>query len=103
MVWTFFVLDYDETYNCCDDEEPNGVTPSVYLIPLDKQKEVERCATDAHDSFHTDEDSDFCITDYFEQHLSANGIKFKFIGEIELPFKERQVNYLADYIPREVV
>lgn len=103
MIWTFFVLDFDGTY---DNEliDSNGMEPLVYLIPLEKQKDVERCAKEAHNDFHTDKsECDYYIWDYFEDKLKFNKINFKLIGDIDLTFEERQVDYLADYIPREVV
>lgn len=103
-VWTFFVLDFDNTY---DNEEldSNGVQPIVYLIPSNKEKDVERYAIMAHDDFHLDENKKLglTITDYFEEWMNNNGVKFKPVGKIDLTFGERQVDYLADYIPREVV
>ena len=52
-MWTLFVLDFDGTY---DNEEPDsdGVQPLVYLIPLDRQKDVEHCAAMASQDFHSD-------------------------------------------------
>lgn len=103
MIWTLFVLDFDGTYDF-EEEYSNGVQPLVYLIPLDRQKDVERCAMEAHDDFHTDtSDCDWCIGDYFEEKLNNNGISFKEVGCIDLTFEERQVDYLADYIPRVIV
>lgn len=104
IVWTFFVLDFDGTYS---NELPDieGVQPSVYLIPLDEQKNVEAFARIACSAFHSEEnqESDMSIGDYFEELLKNNGIKFKYVGSIDLTFGERQVDYLADYIPREIV
>lgn len=102
-VWTLFILDFDGTYDN-EDNYDNGVEPLVYLIPLDKQAEVERIAQKASYAFNTDEDGCcWCIGDYFEEFLSQKKIDFQMIGSIDLTFGERQVNYLADYIPREVV
>lgn len=39
----------------------------------------------------------------FEELCEQNGIKVKLVGDIDLTFGERQVDYLADYIPREIV
>ena len=103
MIWTLFVLEYDGAYDCCDDYEPNGITHSVYLIPLEKQKEVEHFANKAHDAFHFNVECYWCIDDWFEHYLDKNGIKFQFIGQIDILFEDRQVNCLADYIPRVIV
>lgn len=104
MVWTLFVLDMDGTYN---DEETDsaGVQPFVYLIPLDRQKDVEHYAREAHKDFHSEENAELglCIGDYFEEWMNNNGVEFKPVGSIDLTFGERQVDYLADYIPREIV
>lgn len=101
-MWTLFVLDFDGTY---DIEEPDsdGVQPLVYLIPLDRQKDVEHCAAMASQDFHSDKCSSETITDYFEERMKNNNCDFKLIGSIDLTFGERQVDYLADYIPREIV
>ena len=101
-VWTFFVLDFDGTY---DNEEPDsdGVQPMVYLIPLNRQRDVEHYARMAHDDFHSDDYLGFTIVDYFEEWMENNDCDYKVVGTIDLTFGERQVDYLADYIPREVV
>lgn len=101
-VWTFFVLDFDGTY---DNEEPDsdGVQPMVYLIPLNRQRDVEHYARMAHDDFHSEDYLGFTIADYFEEWMENNDCDYKVVGTIDLTFGERQVDYLADYIPREVV
>ncbi len=104
MVWTLFVLDFDGTY---DNEEPDCKEnkPTVYLIPLDRQRDVEHYARMAHDDFHSEENDvlGLTITDYFEEWLGNNDCDYKRVGKIDLSFGERQVDYLADYIPREIV
>lgn len=104
MMWTLFVLDMDGTYN---NEEPNsvGVQPFVYLVPLDKQRDVEYYAGQASRDFYSEENSELGlgIGDYFEECLGNNGIDFKPVGSIDLTFGERQVDYLTNYIPREIV
>lgn len=104
MMWTLFVLDLDGTYNN-EEEDSAGVQPLVYLIPLDRQKDVEHYAREAHNDFHSEENVELglCIGDYFEEWMSNNGVDFKLVGSIDLTFEERQVDYLADYIPREIV
>lgn len=101
-VWTFFVLDFDGTY---DNEEPDsdGVQPMVYLIPLNKQSDVEHYARMAHDDFHSDDYLVFTIADYFEERMENNDCAFRAVGSIDLTFRERQVDYLTDCIPREIV
>ena len=104
MIWTLFVLDMDATYDC-EENDSTGVQPLVYLIPLDKQKDVEHYAAMAHQDFHSEEnvELDLCIGDYFEEWMGNNCVDFKLVGKIDLTFGERQVDYLADYIPREIV
>lgn len=104
MVWTLFVLDFDGTYDH-EDMDELGVQPLVYLIPLNRQRDVEHYAAMASQDFHSDENlgSDFCIGDYFEEWMDNNGVEFKRVGSIDLTFGERQTDYLADYIPREIV
>lgn len=103
MIRTLFVLDFDGTY---DNEEEGGygVTPSVYLIPLDKQIEVEKIAYAASKEFHDNVDeSGECIGDLFEHRLKTKGIEFQLVGGLDIPFEERETDYLADYIPIAVV
>lgn len=102
MVWTLFVLDFDATYDNEDPDSP-GVQPTVYLIPLARQREVEHCAGMATQAFWQDTVSDLCIGDHFEAQLNDREIPYKIVGTIDLTFGERQVDYLADYIPREIV
>lgn len=102
-VWTFFVLDFDGTY---DNESPDsdGVQPMVYLIPLNRQSDVEHYARMAHDDFHSDKNVErWAIADYFEKLMGNNDCNFRIVGNVDLTFGERQVDYLADYIPREIV
>lgn len=104
MVWTFFVLDMDGTYNN-EEMDSVGVQPFVYLIPLEKQRDVEHYAGQASRDFHSEENKvlGLYIGDYFEEWMNNNGIPFKPIGSIDLTFGERQIDYLANYIPREIV
>lgn len=102
MIWTLFVLDYDGTYSC-KHEEYYGVRPSVYQIPLDKQQEVEMFAKKASKEFNEGEDVCESIGDIFEGFLEENNIKFHCVGDLKLRFGDRQKDYLAEYIPREIV
>lgn len=102
-MWTFFVLDFDGTY---DNEklDSNGVQPLVYLIPLDRQRDVEHYAKMAHNDFYANKNvEEWTIADCFEEWMRNNNCYFKVVGTIDLTFIERQVDYLADYIPREIV
>lgn len=103
MIRTLFVLDFDGTYDN-EEEGDYGVEPLVYLIPLDKQIEVERIAYAASKEFNENADgSDMCIGDLFEAELEAKGIEFQQVGSLHIPFHERETDYLADYIPIAVV
>lgn len=102
MLWTLFVLDFDVTYNN-EDWDSSGVQPSVYLIPLKDQREVERCTVMAGEVFANDKETCLCIGDYFERFLDSSNISYRLVGNIDLTFGERQVDYLVDYIPRESV
>lgn len=75
MIWTLFVLDYDGTYSC-EREEYYGVRPSVYQIPLDRQKEVEVFAKRASKDFHESEDVCESIGDIFEGFLKKIILNF---------------------------
>lgn len=103
MIRTLFVLDFDGTYDN-EDEEGYGVEPLVYLIPLDRQLDVERIAYAASKEFNENADgSDMCIGDLFEEELEAKGIEFQQVGSLHIPYYERETDYLADYIPIAVV
>lgn len=102
MIWTLFVLDFDGTYDMegfLGDEI--GVLPAVYLIPLDRQLDVEFYAKESSKKFNIDYNS--TIRALFEESCRQNEIDIKYVGNIDLLFKDRQVDYLADYIPREIV
>lgn len=98
---TYFTLDFDGTY---DNEEPdsNGVEPLVYAVPQSRLEEVEHLATESGQEFN-DSDCDDCIGDIFEHKMIDAGITFQCIGSLNLSFAERQVDYLADYLPHVVV
>lgn len=102
MIRTLFVLDFDGTYDN-EDEEGYGVEPLVYLIPLDRQLDVERIAYAASKYFSENTDSDMCIGDLFESELEAKGIEFQQVGSLHIPYYERETDYIADYIPIAVV
>lgn len=101
MMWTLFVLDFDGTYGNKHDED-YGERPEVYQIPLDKQGEVENLAGEAA-RFHSYTDICEHIGDIFKGLLEEHNIKYHYVGELKIRFGERQVDYLADYTPREVV
>lgn len=98
---TYFTLDFDGTY---DNDEPgsDGVQPLVYAIPQSRLEEVERLAAKSGQEFN-DSDCDDCIGDIFEHKMIDTGITFQLIGVLDLSFEERQVDYLADYLPHVVI
>lgn len=101
IVWTFFVLDFDGTYNN-EKEDSTELQPVVYMIPLERQKDVELRAQYASMVFNMTE-TDECIGDIFEYELRLFKIPFKIVGDVDLTFGERQTDYLADYIPKAVI
>lgn len=101
MVWTLFVLDMDGTYSS-ENQDSVGVQPFVYLIPLDKQEEVENYAVMAGRDFHSLEKG-FGIGDYFEEYMRSNSVEFKPVGSIDLTFGERHTYYLDKRIPGQIV
>lgn len=103
MIWTLFVLDCDATFSL-EAEDESGVRPEVYLVPEERIVEVQGCAFNAGRRFGDDYELDpDCIGDYFETFMEELNIPFQYVGNINLTFGERQVDYLADYIPREIV
>lgn len=102
MIRTFFVLDFDGTYDL-EPEDGYGVEPVVYLIPKENETVVFRYARLASRMFIESENEIMCIGDYFEQLLKANNIPFQIIGDLHIPFEERQEDYLDDSIAREIV
>lgn len=100
-LWTFFVLDFDGTYNN-EEHESTEIQPVVYMIPLEKQKQVENAAKYAGMVFNLTK-TDECIGDIFEYELRISKIPFKIVGDVDLTFGERQTDYLADYIPKAVI
>lgn len=101
MMYTFFVVDFDGTYDM-EPEDEVGVEPAVYLIPLNKQREVEKAAENAHDIFH-ETNNGSTILDIFEGLLNKKRVKYQYIGDLEITFGERQTDYLPDYLPKVVV
>lgn len=99
--WTFFVLDFDGTY---DNEYENelGVEPLVFAVLEKDIVHAHQIAKEAHEIFH-DSSDDLCIGDYFEDLLARNKIPFMLIGSLKISFGERQKEFLSDCIEREVV
>lgn len=102
MIRTFFVLDFDGAYDL-EPEDEYGVAPVVYLIPKASEAAVCRYARLASKMFLESENETLCIGDYFDQLLKINDIPFQIVGDLHIPFEERQEDYLDDSIAREVV
>ena len=101
MLWTFFVLDFDNTYDT-DDIFSDGVQPEVYLVPKDKIDKVREVAKAALEKFKENHDGDRTIGDYFNNSLAEDAnIDFIYIGNIDLTFEERMGGYLDESIPVE--
>lgn len=100
-MYTLLVIDFDVTYDL-EPEDEFGVEPAVYLIPLNKQKEVEKTAEKARDIFY-ETNSGSTILDIFERLLNKKGVKYQYIGDLKITFGERQTDYLPDYLPKVVV
>lgn len=94
ITWTFFVLDFDNTF---DNEEPDslGCAPLVFMVPESQIDVVKYLAYDAHDAFHEDIDGSICIGNYFTDFLDENKIPYMVIGMIPLSFIKRSCDYLA--------
>ena len=103
-IYTFLVLDYDGTYDM-EPEESLEMEPMVYLIKEKDQLNAERLARKASEAFNDTEgdDWDTPIGELFEQYMKEENIFFQFIGELRIPFGERQTDYLPDYLPRVIV
>lgn len=105
MIRTFFVLDFDGTYDLdgSNPEDEYGVEPVVYLIPKESEAAVCRYARLASKMFLESENETMCIGDYFDQLLKANDIPFQIVGDLHISFRERQEDYLDDSIVKEIV
>lgn len=99
-MWNFFVLDFDGTYD--NEGEGMGVTPLVFLVPDEDMLCVEKLAQNAGKDFWEITD-DRTIGDLFSDYLTKEHIPYHIVGDIKLPFKERQKDYLLESIHRCVV
>ena len=104
QMYTFLVLDFDGTYDI-EPEDSYEVEPSVYLIKEKNQLKAERLARKASEAFNDTEGEDWGtpIGELFEEYMEKESIFFQLIGELRIPFGERQTDYLPDYLPRVVV
>ena len=103
-IYTFLVLDFDGTYDM-EPEDSYGMEPMVYLIKEKDQLKAWQLARKASEAFN-DIEGDDCgtpIGELFEEYMEKENIFFQLIGELRIPFGERQTDYLPDYLPRVIV
>lgn len=104
QIYTFLVLDFDGTYDM-EPEDSYGMEPMVYLIKEKDQLKAWQLARKASEAFN-DIEGDDCgtpIGELFEEYMEKENIFFQLIGELRIPFGERQTDYLPDYLPRVIV
>ena len=104
QLYTFLILDFDGAYDM-EPEDSTETEPLVYLIKEKDQLKAERLARKASEAFNDTEGEDWGtpIGELFEEHMEKESIFFQLIGELRIPFGERQTDYLPDYIPRVIV
>lgn len=100
MKYELFILDYDGTYDIPDPD--NDMFPTVYFIPEGTTYKACRLADLASETFHQIDDGR-AIGDIFEKLLVEYGIAFLRVGDLQIPFEERQEDYLADSIFHAIV
>lgn len=100
MKYELFILDYDGTYDIPDSN--NDMFPTVYFIAEGSTYKVCQLADLASETFHQVEDNR-SIGDIFEELLVGNNITFLRVGDLQIPFEERQEDYLADSIFHAIV
>lgn len=96
MVWTLLVVDYDVIYS-----DSEGLVPTVYAVPADKQVEAEHVISNTPKKFF--ENDCQCIGDIIEEELNSAGIPFKVVGDLCVEYAERQLDYLDDCIPHVII
>lgn len=100
MKYELFILDYDGTYDIPDTG--NDMFPTVYFVPERTAHKVCQLADLASETFHQIDDGR-AIGDIFEKLLVEYGIAFLRVGNLQIPFEERQEDYLVDSICHVVV
>lgn len=101
-MYALFVLDFDGTYYL-EYADSIGVAPLVYLIKAQDTELAVSLAQRAHDAFHDEEEADLCIGDWFELFMAERKAFCKVVGNLEIPFGERDCDYLSDKIKITVV
>ena len=93
---TLFVLDQLEDYK----------KPIVYVIPLEKQIEVEKIARKVAAKWENLYHRKSSVTnpvELFEDSLNENEIEYECMGRINFGAEYRQINWIDDKIPRALV
>lgn len=103
-IYTFLVLDFDGTYDM-EPEDSYEMEPLVYLIKAEDQMKAENLALKASAAFNdtSNEDSDTPIAELFEKYMEEEKFFFQKVGELHIPFGERQTDYLPEYLPRVIL
>lgn len=78
-----------------------GVPPSLYLIPKEKRIEVHDIARQSVTRCEEQQSED--PLPFFESKLQKEGIECIFVGDINIPYLERQDKFLCDTIEVEIV
>lgn len=90
-----FILDYDGTYDIPDPDNDNF--PTVYFVLEGTMDKVCQLADLASKTFQQVKNNRG-IRDIFEELLVKNGTAFLHVGDLQIPFHERQEDYLAESI-----
>ena len=78
-----------------------GVPPSLYLIPKEKRREVHDIARQSVIRCKEQQSED--PLPFFESKLQKEGIEWIFVGDINIPYLERQDKFLCDTLEVEIV
>ena len=101
-MYTIFVLDFDETYNCVT-KDSMGVAPLVFLVQSKDITFIKKCAHLAQETFNEECDGCIPIGDYFVESLDRNNVFYQEIGTLKIPFEERQSQYLDNQVSIEII
>lgn len=94
MKYTVICLDFDEVYGVEEDTSSIGVAPNFYIVPEDKVESINQMCYQAVSEYHNS-DGDLTVSDILEVKMISAGIKFQFLGALELlSFGERSNTYL---------
>lgn len=88
-MFKILIIDFDNMYSQEKDSEV-GVAPILYLIPEDKEQEVEQIRNEAYGEFYGAGWTGYDYLDIFEALLTSKGIRFQYVGSFDgLTFGER--------------